>query len=86
MGMDKMDKNIFTIIYEIDDGYYNTKKPFKFYLNSCELEDDMDDKRLENFYHEAIQTNFEENIFPHGINLEKFKEWAKDRIEHWDNE
>jgi hypothetical protein len=63
----------FKCIYEIDDGYVGSSRPQSFTISVDDLEDEED---YNSIFHNMMQEDFEQNIYPYPKNLDKFLEWA----------
>lgn len=66
--------------YQVDDGYCGGSRPQSFTISADEIEDDMDDKDLENLYYEEMQDHFVQNISPVSDQVSEFIEWAKEQM------
>ena len=70
------EEQIFTAIYEIDDGYVGKSAPHRVQISDGELDDDMTAEDLEYYYDDVIEDHFAQNIFPNGSNKQEFVGWA----------
>lgn len=62
--------------YRVDDGFVGSREKV-FYIQSSEIEDDMDEADIENLFSERMQEHFEQNVFPGERNRFDFVEWAE---------
>ena len=66
--------------YQVQDGYSGGARPQYFSIRAVDLDDEMTDEELVEFYEGAVQEHFEQNISP-GIELvDEFLSWARDHL------
>jgi hypothetical protein len=67
--------------YTVADGYVNQNgRPHHFKINASDLEDDMTDDQLREFYEETACDHFAENITCEPDYADNFVEWARERL------
>ena len=66
--------------YQAQDGYVGGDRPQHFNIDASDLEEDMTDADIEEFYHEAIQDHFEQHVSPGAERVVEFIAWAKAQL------
>ncbi len=66
--------------YEINDGYAGGSRPQHFRVDAHDLDDEMSDEELEDFYYEAAYEHFKQNIDVTVTDAGEFVEWAKEQL------
>ena len=67
--------------YQVQDGYAGGARPKYVGINASELNDDMTDDDLVDFYHDAIDQHFAENVTPGAERVDEFVSWAREQLE-----
>lgn len=70
----------FNAVYHVADGYVGKERPKYFSIHACDLEEDMSDEDLVNFFEEGMQDHFELNVFPEEHNRDEFIDWARQQL------
>lgn len=70
----------FKAAYQVADGYVGKARPRYFSISASDLEEDMSDEDLVNFFEEGMQDDFECNVFPEECNRNEFIEWARQQL------
>lgn len=70
----------FEACYQVDDGYVGKRRPKTFTIHAGDLDEEMSDEELEEFYDEAVEEHFRQHIYPSAERKEEFVEWAKQQI------
>lgn len=70
----------FKAAYQVADGYVGKARPRYFSIFACDLEEDMSDEDLVNFFEEGMQDDFECNVFPEEYNRDEFIDWARQEL------
>ena len=75
-------KDTFEAQYQVEDGYVTGARPQRFQICAEEIEDDMTDEALEDFYASEVTRNFNdsEKIYPVPEKVNQFVTWAKAQI------
>ena len=75
-------KDTFQAQYQVEDGYVTGGRPQIFQIHAEEIEDDMTDEALEDFYASEVTRNFNdsEKIYPVPEKADQFVTWAKAQI------
>ena len=71
----------FNATYGVDDGYAGGSRPQHFTIHADDLDDDMTDEELQNFFHESMQEHFEQTVSPYAKNSDDFVAWAREQLE-----
>jgi hypothetical protein len=66
----------FTAQYEVGDGYCGGSRPQTFKIHYSDIDEDMTQQDIKELYHDMIQNDFEENIFPEAEKVDEFVKWA----------
>ena len=74
-------KDTFEAQYEVYDGYAGPARPKNFKIYAEDLDEDMSDGSLEQFYYEAVDEHFRDHIYPEAEKVEEFVEWARKKLE-----
>ena len=77
-----LSENTFEAQYQVEDGYVTGGRPQRFQIHAEEIEDDMTDEALEDFYASEVTRNFNdsEKIYPVPEKANQFVTWAKAQI------
>ena len=62
--------------YQVQDGYVGGARPKQFNISSDDLEDDMNEDDLVEFYESAVQDHFDEHVSPSADRVDEFVTWA----------
>lgn len=65
----------FEASYELDDGYAGNR-PRHFSIYPDEIDDDMDQEALREYYQGAVQSDFEQSVFPIPKDEDEFVAWG----------
>ena len=66
--------------YQVADGYAGGSRPQYFSIQAGDLEGDMEDAELEDFYAEAAEDHMRERITAECERVAEFVEWAKAQL------
>ena len=66
--------------YQVADGYAGGSRPQYFPIHADDLEDDMDDAELSDFYAELAEDHMREMIMADCELVAEFVEWAKAQL------
>lgn len=66
--------------YQVQDGYAGGSRPQHVSIFSDDLEEDMTDDELVEFYENEIQNHFYERISPGAERVDEFVAWARDQL------
>jgi hypothetical protein len=72
-------KDTFRAQYLIDDGYAGPARPKYFNIDADDIED-LTDAELKEFYHEMVEEDFRHRVYPSAEKVEKFVEWAREKL------
>jgi hypothetical protein len=75
-----MSKEKFEARYKVEDGYAGGARPQYFKISADELDDEMTDEQLIEFYEDAVQADFEERISPGAERVDEFVAWAREQL------
>ena len=73
-------KDTFEAQYVVEDGYAGPARPKYFQVYAGDLEDDMSEEELKDFYYGMVDEHFKENIYPSAEKVEHFVEWAREKL------
>ena len=74
-------KDTFEAQYQVEDGYAGPARPKYFEIRPEDLDEDMTQEDLEEFYLQSVEDHFKENIYPAAEKVEQFVEWARNKLE-----
>lgn len=75
-----MSNEKFEARYQVADGYAGGAHPQYFKISADELESDMTDDDLEQFYEDAVSEDFQRRISPNSERVDAFIAWAREQI------
>lgn len=68
----------FKVTFQAEDGYAGGSRPLRFSIDADDLNEDMSDDELEDFFYERMDEAFRERVTPVSSDLDEFIAWAKD--------
>lgn len=78
--LDKDMKDTFEAQYQVEDGYAGSARPKYFNIRPEDLDEDMTDEDLEEFYLQSVEDHFKDHIYPCAEKVEQFVEWARKKL------
>jgi hypothetical protein len=66
--------------YQVQDGYAGGARPKYVSIDADGIEDDITDEELIEYYEDAIQQHFEENVTPGAERVYEFVSWAREQL------
>lgn len=75
-----MTESHFKVTYSITDDYFGKLIPSQFSIYYEDLEDDMDDEDLSNFFYESLDNHFKQRVWAESDDLNAFIEWARQKL------
>ena len=66
--------------YQANDGYCGKQRPKYFKIDASELEDDMDEEGLIEFYEQEVENHFQEHVHPDAERVDEFVAWAREQL------
>lgn len=66
--------------YQVQDGYAGGARPKYVTICADDLEEDMTDDELVEFYEDEIQRHYEENVSPGAERVDEFVSWAREQL------
>lgn len=70
--------DIFTVTWDIDDGYAGKARPHHFGITADNIDVDMDEIELRRLFNEQLEQEFEKRISYYSSDEDAFVEWAGD--------
>lgn len=66
--------------YQVHDGYAGGARPKHFTISADDLEDDMTEEQLVEFYESSVQDHYDEHVFPGAERVDEFVAWARAQL------
>jgi hypothetical protein len=67
----------FEVTWEADDGYAGGSAPHHFTISADGVEGDMTDEEIREWFWEAVQEDFNQNVHPTSEDEDAFVGWVK---------
>ena len=74
-------QNCFKATYQAADGYVGGARPLYFSIRAEDIQEDMDDNDLAEFFYESMQDHFEANVSPESSDCDAFVAWARQQLD-----
>jgi hypothetical protein len=68
--------------YELPGSYAGFTCVVHFYISADDLEDDMEEAQLVEFYESSVQDHYSKNIHPNMGRVDEFIEWARIQLDN----
>lgn len=66
--------------YQVQDGYAGGARPQHFIIGADDLNDDMTDEQLMEFYESSVQDHYNEKVSPGAERIDEFVAWARTQL------
>ena len=73
-------QNCFKATYQAADGYVGSARPLYFFIRAEDLDEDMDDADLAEFFYQSMQDDFETKVSPKSSDSDAFVAWARQQL------